>query len=181
MDDAERVKRHSTDWVLTPMAFTPTFDTMTFKERLEIALREAETADRDSVRSATLRLVHCAIKDRDVSARSNGDCDGCPDAVARDVLKTMAAQREVSAREYDEAGRISDAEREREELEIIQEFLPQPLQGEALEAAVDAVVRDLEASKLKDVGRCMAELKSRYPGRIQTGKAGKAVKAALGQ
>ncbi len=119
------------------------------------------------------------MRDRDVTARTNGKCEGCEDKEVHKLLETMVAQREVSAREYDEAGRISDAEREREEMEIIQAFLPRPLEGQPLEDAVDSVVEDLEASKLKDVGRCMAELQSRYPGRIDTGTAGQAVRRAL--
>lgn len=161
------------------MAFTETLPPQTFKERLEDALRAAEEKDRDSIRAATLRLVQCAIRDRDVSARTRGDCEGCADTAVRNVLKTMAAQREVSAREYDEAGRIEDAEREREELAIIQEFLPQPLPKEELEAAVTAVIADLEATRLKDVGRCMSALKDRYPGQVDTGAASKAIKKAL--
>lgn len=162
------------------MAYTAQVKEPGFKARLEEALEAAEAQDVDGIRAATLRLVQCAVRDRDVSARSRGDCEGCPEEAVRQVLETMAAQREVSAREYDEAGRIEDAEREREELSVIEEFLPQPLTGEALEKAVSAVVEDLEASKLKDIGRCMSALKTRYPGRIETGSAGKAVRRALG-
>ena len=120
------------------------------------------------------------MRDRDVTARSNGNCSGCEETDITKLLHTMVAQREISAREYDEAGRINDAEREREEMEVIQSFLPAPLEGKALEQAVEAVVDDLEATKLKDVGRCMAALQERFPGRIDTGKAGKAVRQALG-
>lgn len=162
------------------MAYTAQIEEPGFKARLEEALEAAEAQDVDGIRAATLRLVQCAVRDRDVSARSRGDCEGCPDEAVRQVLATMAAQREVSAREYDEAGRIEDAEREREELAVIEEFLPQPLTGDALETAVNAVVEDLEASKLKDIGRCMSALKTRYPGQIETGSAGKAVRRALG-
>lgn len=98
----------------------------------------------------------------------------------RDLLETMAAQREISAREYEDAGQIEDAERERAELEVITSFLPKKLEGDALERAVQQVVDDLEASRLKDLGRCMKALKQRYPGQIETGTAGKAVRAALG-
>ena len=63
---------------------------------------------------------------------------------------------------------------------MLEAFLPRPLDGDALEDAVEQVVEDLEARKLKDMGRCMAELQSRYPGRIDTGSAGKAVRRALG-
>lgn len=150
------------------------------RSRLETALRQAEMDDRDSVRASTLRLIACAIRDRDVTARRRGDCEGCPDEGVQDVLETMAEQRRVSAREFDESGRIADAEREREELAVIEAFLPQPLKGEALEVAVQDVVEDLEASNLKDLGRCISTLKERYPGRIDPQKAGKAVREALG-
>ena len=149
------------------------------RDRLVAALQSAEQDDPEGTRARTLRLVKCAMRDRDVTARTQGQCEGCEDAEIRKLLETMVAQREVSAREYDESGRISDAEREREEIEIIQSFLPRPLDGDNLDTAVDEVVDDLEASKLKDVGRCMAELQHRYPGRIDTGTAGKAVRRAL--
>ncbi len=150
------------------------------RERIDAALLAAESEAPDSVRASTLRLVSCAVRDRDVTARRRGESGGCPDAGVREVLETMAEQRRVSAREFDESGRIVDAEREREELEVIREFLPQPLKGEALEAAVHDVVEDLEASNLKDLGRCISTLKERYPGRIDPQKAGKAVREALG-
>ena len=81
--------------------------------------------------------------------------------------------------EHEDAGLIEDAIREREEIEIIRQFLPVPLQGEALASAVSEVVTELGASKLKDLGRCMSALKERYPGLIETGEAGKAVRKAL--
>ena len=152
---------------------------ISIRDRLLAALETAENEDSQSTRARTLRLVKCAMRDRDVTARTKGQCEGCEDTEVRTLLETMVAQREVSAREYDESGRISDAEREREEMEIIQSFLPKALAGEALEEAVGRVIEDLEASKLKDMGRCMAELQNRYPGRIDTGTAGKAVRRAL--
>lgn len=150
------------------------------RDRLVAALRSAEQDDPQGVRARTLRLVKCAMRDRDVTARTQGQCEGCEDTEVRKLLETMVAQREVSAREYDESGRISDAEREREEIAVLEAFLPRPLDGDALEDAVEQVVEDLEAHKLKDMGRCMAELQSRYPGRIDTGSAGKAMRRALG-
>jgi len=63
---------------------------------------------------------------------------------------------------------------------VIDEFLPKALAGEDLETAVNAIVAELEATKLKDVGRCMTVLRERFPGRIECGPAGKAVRAALG-
>ncbi|WP_084418038.1 GatB/YqeY domain-containing protein [Henriciella litoralis] len=162
------------------MGQTDVSPTTKIRDRLIAALHSAESDDPQGVRARTLRLVQCAMRDRDVTARGEGNCSGCEEADIRKFLEIMVAQREISAREFDESGRIAEAEREREEMEILESFLPQPLQGEALEDAVDDVVNDLEASKLKDMGRCMAELQSRYPGRIETGPANKAVRRALG-
>ncbi|MEM9841955.1 MAG: GatB/YqeY domain-containing protein [Pseudomonadota bacterium] len=145
-----------------------------------MAVRQAEAQDANSVEAQTLRLIKCAIDDRDVIARSRGECGGCDNEVILDLLETMAAQREQSIKLYDEAGRIVDAEREREELDIINSFLPKPLAGEALQSAVAAVVTELRASKLRDVGRCMTALREKYPGRIECGPASKAVRAAIG-
>jgi len=156
-----------------------TISPTSIRQRLYSALSEAENTAPNGVRAQTLRLVKCAMTDRDVTARSRGDCSGCEDSDIQKLLETMVAQREVSAREYDDAGRIADAERERDEIEVIDVFLPKPLTDEALEAAVKAIVSELEASRLKDVGRCMTALRERFPGQIESGPAGKAVRAAL--
>ena len=156
-----------------------TSETMSLKARIVQALKSETANGASDVELATLRLIDCAVRDRDVCARGRGVGEGCPDADVRTVLETMVAQREVSAREHDAAGRIEDAIREREEIEVIQKFLPVPLSGKKLEAAVGEIVEDLGASKLKDVGRCMSALKERFPGMIDTGSAGKAVREAL--
>ena len=150
------------------------------RARLEAALEQALDANRDSVESATLRLILCAVDDRDVSARERGECGGCEETTMMDLLGTMAKQRKSSAEEYDEAGRIEEAERERSELAVIQTFLPKKLKGDALEAAVKDIIEELEAEKLKDLGRCMQALKALYPGQIDTGSASKALREALG-
>lgn len=176
------------------MAELDSADSRLLRDRIDAALKAAESEYRriesDSghdraeaeigVRVATLRLIACAVRDRDVSARIHGDCDGCPEETVRKVLETMAAQRRESAAEFDDAGRIADAEREREELEVIESFLPEPLAAGDLEAAVQDVVEDLDARNLKDLGRCISTLKKRYPGRIDPRKAGPAVRRALG-
>ncbi|MDJ0921957.1 MAG: GatB/YqeY domain-containing protein [Henriciella sp.] len=155
-------------------------DTVSLRDELNTALQKAEDDNPNSVEAQTLRLVMCAMTDRDAIARSRGECAGCDDAEIKKLLETIVAQREVSAREYDEAGRIADAERERQERDVVAAFLPKPLMGDILEAAVRRVVDELQASKLKDVSRCMSALRARYPGQIDCSSAGKAVRAALG-
>ncbi|WP_340691728.1 GatB/YqeY domain-containing protein [Hyphomonas sp.] len=156
-----------------------TSETMSLKARIVQALKSETEKGASDVELATLRLIECAVRDRDVCARGRGVGEGCPDADVRAVLETMVAQREVSAREHDEAGRIEDAIREREEIEVIEKFLPVPLSGAKLDAAVQDIVEDLGASKLKDVGRCMSALKDKFPGMVESGTAGKAVRDAL--
>tara|TARA_R110000751_G_scaffold12703_3_gene43597 strand:+ start:10137 stop:10604 length:468 start_codon:yes stop_codon:yes gene_type:complete len=152
---------------------------MSLKARIIQALKSETEKGASDVELATLRLIECAVRDRDVCARGRGVGEGCPDADVRAVLETMVAQREVSAREHDAAGRIEDAIREREEIEVIEKFLPVPLSGAKLDAAVQDIVEDLGASKLKDVGRCMSALKDKFPGMVESGTAGKAVRDAL--
>lgn len=152
---------------------------MSLKSRIIQALKSETEKGASDVELATLRLIECAVRDRDVCARGRGVGEGCPDADVRAVLETMVAQREVSAREHDAAGRIEDAIREREEIEVIEKFLPVPLSGAKLDAAVQDIVEDLGASKLKDVGRCMSALKDKFPGMVESGTAGKAVRDAL--
>lgn len=147
---------------------------------LEADLAKAEATEADSVEVSTLRLVMCAVHDRDADARAHDQCQGCDDSVIQDVLSLMVRQREESAGRYENAGRIEMADREREEAEVIQRYLPKPLEGKELEAVIGGVIDDLEARSLKDLGRCMNELKARYPDCLDPREAGKKVKAALG-
>jgi hypothetical protein len=154
---------------------------MGLRARILQALKDESDSAGDETKRATLRLIECAIRDRDVCARGRGQGAGCPDEDVRRVLETLVAQREESAREHDDEGRIEDAIREREEIDIIRTFLPRQLTGKALDIAVKEIVDDLGASKLTDLGRCVTALKERYPGLIEASSAGKAVRTALTQ
>ncbi len=158
----------------------PKTHTPKLRALLEADLSRAETDDSDSVEAATLRLAMCAVHDRDADARAHDQCEGCDDSVIRDVLSLMVRQREDSADRYENAGRIEMADREREELEILQRYLPKPIEGKELEEVVQGVIGDLDARSLKDLGRCMTELKSRFPDQLDSCEAGRKVRAALG-
>lgn len=149
------------------------------RTRLENDLQSAEAEDSTGTKAATLRLILCAVHDRDAAARAHDECNGCDDTVIRDVLNLMVRQRIESAMRYENAGRIGMADSEREEMDIIQSYLPEPMDDKALEAAVSGVITDLEARSLKDLGRCMTELKTRFSDEIDTCRAGKLVKKAL--
>ncbi len=130
-------------------------------------------------RVSTLRLISAAIKDRDIAARGNGKERVIDDDILQ-ILTKMVKQRKESIRMYEEGGRMELAEQEREEMAIIREFLPQQLAEEEVREICAAVIEEVGASSLRDMGKCMAVLKERYPGQIDFGKASGYVKELLG-
>ncbi|WP_349357753.1 GatB/YqeY domain-containing protein [Stappia sp.] len=147
------------------------------RERIDAALQGAVESN-DKHRAATLRLLLAAIQDRDARARASGR-DGVADAEIEQVLQKMVQQRSASIRDFEEAGQLDLAEQEREEVEIIREFLPKQFDDVAMKEACEDVVRDINASGLRDMGRCMAALKQRYPGQMDFVRASCVVKDLL--
>jgi len=135
--------------------------------------------EKDRLRVSTLRLVAAAVKDRDIAARAEDRCEGINDSEILSLLSKMVKQRKESAQTYEDNGRPELAEREREEIEIIREFMPQPLSEDEMKAIISGLVQDSGATCLKDMGKIMGQLKSSYAGRVDMGKAGAAVKAHL--
>ena len=147
------------------------------RQRIQEEIKAAMKAG-DKRKLATLRLINCAINDRDIANRGTGGERCCADDI-RSILAKMIKQREESARQYEEASRLELAERERAEMAIIREFLPQPLSAEETEVACRNAVEETGASSLRDMGRCMAALKARYVGRMDMGLASRQVKEML--
>ncbi|MFG1431671.1 GatB/YqeY domain-containing protein [Xanthobacter sp. V2C-8] len=147
------------------------------RDDINAALKEAMKAQ-DKRRLSTLRLVNAALKDRDIEQRGQGK-DPLTDDELRALLAKMVKQREESARIYDEGGRPELATQEREEIAYIQAFLPQALCEADTRAAIAAVIGEIEAKGIKDMGRTMAVLKERHAGAIDFGKASQWVKEAL--
>lgn len=133
---------------------------------------------KDKERTAALRLISAKIKDRDIELRtSSGEVDD--DAMIIDVLQKMGKQRRESIQMYEAGGREELAAQERGELAVIEEFMPQQLSEADTMAAIAAIKTELGASELKDMGRVMAELKSRHGTQLDMSKASGLVKAAL--
>ena len=145
--------------------------------QLEDALKRAMKA-REACRVATIRLILAALKDRDIAERGKGNGElADPQILA--LLQTMIRQRRESIEQYERGGRIDLAEREAEEIAVIENFLPPAIEGDDLISAVRGVVDDLNASTIKDMGRTMAHLKQKYPGRMDFAKASGVVKEML--
>ncbi|MFV0513863.1 MAG: GatB/YqeY domain-containing protein [Jhaorihella sp.] len=151
---------------------------MDLRERVNTALKQA-MKDKATARLSTLRLISAAIKDRDIAARGDGTDVGVGDDEVTAILGKMVRQRRESARAYEEGGRLDLAEREREEIGIIQEFLPRQLDDDQVRAAVQAAVASTGAASIRDMGKVMAELKGRYSGQMDFGKVGPMVKDEL--
>lgn len=148
------------------------------REKINAALKQA-MRDKAAVRLSTLRLVNAAIKDRDIAARSEGSEEGSSEGEVLAILGKMSKQRLESARAYEEGGRIDLAEREREEITVIEEFLPRQLNDDEMTAAVDAAITEVGAESIRDMGKVMGILKGRYTGQMDFGTVGPVVKDRL--
>lgn len=152
---------------------------MNMRERIMSAMKMA-MKDKDTVRVSTLRLVNAAIKEREITLRSNEDSSGIDDGEVLQILSKMVKQRDDSVKAYEDAGREDLASRERAEIKVIREFLPKPLTDEEMASAVETAIKETGASSIKDMGKVMGALKAQYTGRMDFGAAGASVKAALG-
>ncbi len=149
------------------------------REQIGENLKTAMKAKDDKLRVATLRLINAAIKDRDIAARGKDCCEGASDEEILAILTKMVKQREESAVAFEKGCRPELAEQERSEIEVIRDFLPRQLSEDETKSAVEEIIREFEASGLKDMGKCMNALKERYNGAMDFGAAGKLMKELL--
>ena len=133
---------------------------------------------KDKERTAALRLIGAKIKDRDIELRT-ADSKPDDDVMVTDVLMKMAKQRRESIEMYEDGGRTELAEKEKAELAVIEEFLPQQMSEDETRAAIAQIKADLGAEGMKDMGRVMGELKARHGATLDMSKASGLVKEAL--
>lgn len=151
---------------------------MALRERLNDQLKESMRA-KNQKRVSTLRMVLAALKDKDIAARTETSREGVPDEEVLSLLAKMIKQREESAAAFESGGRPELAASEREEIAIIREFMPQQMSAEDSRAAAQAVISELGANSMKEMGKVMAALKERYAGQMDFAKASAAVKELL--
>ncbi len=145
-----------------------------FNNALKDALRE-----KDKVAMGAIRLMVAALKDRDIEARGKGNADGISESDILSMLQSMIKQRQESMKTYRDAGRDDLADREEQEIKIIERFLPQQMSEDDMRAVVDGLISELGVADIKDMGRLMAELKKRYAGQLDMGRASGVVKEKL--
>lgn len=152
---------------------------MELRSRVDQALKQA-MRDKAASRLATLRLINAAIKDQEIAGRSADGATPVGDAEIMAILAKMTKQRNESVRAYEEGGRLDLAERERDEIRVIEEFLPRQLAEDEIAAAIDKAIADVGASTIRDMGKIMGMLKERHAGQMDFGAVGPQVKARLG-
>lgn len=147
------------------------------RDAIKTATIEAMKA-RDPARTGALRLISASLKNKDIELRT-GAAPADDDVVVAEVLMKMAKQRRESIEMYDQGGRGELADAERAELAVIESFLPKQMDEAEAMAAIKAVVAEVGATSVKDMGRVMAAVKELFAGQLDMSKASGMVKAAL--
>jgi uncharacterized protein YqeY len=132
----------------------------------------------DKPKTATIRLIQSAIKNRDIELRT-GTAPADDDVLVTEVLQKMVKQRRESIQLYEQGNRQELADQEKAEVTVIESFLPAQMSEEEAKAAIDAVVAETGAASVKDMGRVMALVKERLAGQVDMAKASALVKARL--
>ncbi|RST31008.1 GatB/YqeY domain-containing protein [Sphingomonas ginkgonis] len=134
----------------------------------------------DKPATGTIRLIQSALKNRDIELRT-GTAPADDDALVTEVLQKMIKQRRESVELYRKGGRDELADAEQAEIGVIERFLPRQLSDDEAQAAIRTIVVDTGASSMKDMGKVMAEVKSRLGTQIEPARASALVRAALAQ
>jgi uncharacterized protein len=147
------------------------------RETIANSLKDALKA-KDACRVSTLRLIQAKLKDCDIANRGVGKGPVENDELLQ-ILAKMIKQREESSKIFSENGRPELADREREEIKVIESFLPEQIPEDKMKDLIAAAIAEIGAQGLRDMGKVMAVLKERYPGQMDFAKASGVVKDLL--
>jgi uncharacterized protein YqeY len=128
--------------------------------------------------TATIRLIQSAIKNRDIELRT-ASAQPDDDQLVTEVLQKMIKQRRESVDLYRKGGREELAAKEEAEITVIERFLPAQMDDAEASAAIQAIIAEVGASSMKDMGRVMGLVKERHASSIEPARASALVKAAL--
>ena len=149
------------------------------RARLTEALKTAMKAKDERAVSA-VRMVLAKLKERDIEARPKGNVGGISDDEIVQMMQGMIKQRRESIELYEKGARPELAQKERDEIAIIESFMPKQLSESEMAAAIKSVIGEVGAAGVKDMGKVMAQLKARYAGTMDFSKASGIVKSQLG-
>ena len=132
----------------------------------------------DKAATQTLRLIQSAVKNRDIELRT-ASAQPDDDLLVTEVMQKMIKQRRESVELYRKGGREELAAIEEAEIAVIERFLPAQMDEDEAKAAVAAVIAELGAASMKDMGRVMATVKERHASEIEPAKASALVRSLL--
>jgi uncharacterized protein len=147
------------------------------RDTIQAAYIESMKA-RDAERTAAIRLMQAAIKNRDIEART-GKAPADDDVLVVEVLQKMVKQRRESIEMFTKGGRQELADKEAAEVAVIEAFLPTQLSEDETTALILAIKAEIGAESVKDMGKVMAVLKERHASSLDMSKASGLVKATL--
>jgi uncharacterized protein len=137
---------------------------MSLRDRLTEDLKTAMKA-RDQLRMDVIRMIKAAVLNKEVEVKKDLD-----DAEMSRIMTTMIKQRKESVEQYERGNRAELADKERQEISIIESYLPKAVTPEQLGEIVDAVIRETGAASLKDMGAVIKAVMARLAGRPVDGK-----------
>ncbi len=150
---------------------------MSLRKQIENKLSESLKV-KDKNTYPTLRLVVSAIKDAEIAGRSKGQSE-IKDSDIISLLKKMIKQRNESCEVYKKAGRTELFENEKKEIDIINIFLPKQLSDEETKKICQDIIKSIGASSMKDMGKIMGALKSKYADNLDFAKVSSILKGLL--
>ena len=143
------------------------------KDRIFADMKSAMRA-KDKDRLQTIRLILAAIKQTEVDTREDVD-----DASVSAILDKLVKQRRDSIKQYDDAGRTDLADVERNEMTVIQEYLPEQLSDSDIDDLISEALAATGASSMKDMGKVMGMIKPKAQWRADMGKVSGLIKSRL--
>jgi uncharacterized protein YqeY len=147
------------------------------RDNINNALKDAMKA-RDERRISTLRLMNAAIKNADIENRGGGK-EPLNESDLLSLFQKMIKQRQESVELYNKGGRPELAKQEGDEIEIISAYLPKQMSDAEAGAAISAILHEINAQGMKDMGKVMAALRERFAGSMDFGKASAKIKELL--
>lgn len=150
---------------------------MGLKERITEDIKSAMKA-KDKVRLETVRSIKKAVLEKEVAVRPSGQ-ENLTEEQELELLAQQAKQRRESIEQYRQGGREDLADKEAQELVVIESYLPKQLSDEELSAALDEIIASAGASSPKDMGKVMGPAMKQFKGKADGKKVQEMVKSKL--
>ena len=135
--------------------------------------------NKDQQKIDTLRLIRSAIKDKDISSRTSENKEGINDSEILSLLLNLIKQRNDSIEQFQKAKRDDLIKNEKNEIEVIKDYLPQQKTQEETEKIINEIISSNNLGSIKDMGKLMSIIKNDYAGEVDMGLVGKIAKSKL--